>query len=123
MTVLRIIAKMERVLEERLREAVCVGDTDAVQDLVNLGVDVNTRSVNGWYTCHFWIYFDLSSRAIREDAYRLISRDIRYRNRMMEFVLAINILSELISNLVFYFGKLHSDMTQIYEILFIQVFL
>lgn len=40
----------KRVLEERLREAVCVGDTDAVQDLVNLGVDVNARQpVGGWY--------------------------------------------------------------------------
>lgn len=49
---------MERVLEERLREAVCIGDTDAVQDLVNLGVDVNARqSVTGWYLS-FWIYFD-----------------------------------------------------------------
>lgn len=39
----------KRVLEERLREAVCVGDTDAVQNLVNLGVDVNARqAVSGW---------------------------------------------------------------------------
>jgi len=50
---------MERVLlEERLREAVCIGDTDVVQDLVNLGVDVNARqSVTGWYLS-LWIYFD-----------------------------------------------------------------
>lgn len=40
----------EQILEERLRKAACIGDTDVVQELVNLGVDVNTRhSVNGWY--------------------------------------------------------------------------
>ncbi|CAD1468820.1 unnamed protein product [Heterotrigona itama] len=38
------------VLEERLRKAACVGDTDVVQELLNLGVDVNARqSYNGWY--------------------------------------------------------------------------
>ena len=37
------------ILEEQLREAACVGDTDAVQELVNLGVDVNARhAINGW---------------------------------------------------------------------------
>jgi len=51
--------KMERVLEERLREAVCLGDTDAVQDLVNLGVDVNARQpVNGWYYL-FYLCFNI----------------------------------------------------------------
>jgi len=41
---------MERVLEERLRERVCLGDTEAVQDLLTLGVDVNAREpVSGWY--------------------------------------------------------------------------
>lgn len=40
----------KRILEERLRKAACVGDTDVVQELLNLGVDVNARhSVNGWY--------------------------------------------------------------------------
>lgn len=48
-SVLRRDMDTKRILEERLREAVCVGDTDAVQDLVNLGVDVNARQpVSGW---------------------------------------------------------------------------
>lgn len=47
----------KRILEERLRKAACVGDTDVVQELLNLGVDVNTRhSVNGWYFI-FIIYY------------------------------------------------------------------
>lgn len=67
---------MERVLEERLREAVCVGDTDAVQELVNLGVDVNARhSVNGWYA------LDLLRSAFPKDA--SISCDVQYRNRII----------------------------------------
>ncbi|EZA56410.1 hypothetical protein DMN91_009839 [Ooceraea biroi] len=45
---------MERVLEERLREAVCVGDVDAVQEFINLGVDVNARQpVSGWTALHW----------------------------------------------------------------------
>lgn len=57
---------MERVLEERLREAVCIGDTDAVQDLVNLGVDVNARqSVTGWYLS-LWIYFDIFAQRSKD---------------------------------------------------------
>lgn len=50
------------VLEERLRKAACVGDTDVVQELLNLGVDVNARqSYNGWYfflnlLCTFHIF-------------------------------------------------------------------
>ncbi|XP_015179404.1 PREDICTED: ankyrin repeat domain-containing protein 40-like isoform X2 [Polistes dominula] len=44
----------KQVLEERLRKASCIGDTDAVQELVNLGVDVNTRhNVNGWTPLHW----------------------------------------------------------------------
>ncbi|KAF7381607.1 ankyrin repeat domain-containing protein 40-like [Vespula maculifrons] len=44
----------EQILEERLRKAACIGDTDVVQELVNLGVDVNTRhSVNGWTPLHW----------------------------------------------------------------------
>ncbi|KAK2588923.1 hypothetical protein KPH14_001779 [Odynerus spinipes] len=37
----------KHILEGRLREAVCIGDTDVVQELINLGVDVNAR-VDGW---------------------------------------------------------------------------
>ncbi|KAJ8678873.1 hypothetical protein QAD02_014660 [Eretmocerus hayati] len=43
-----------KLLEEKLREAACVGDTDAVQGLINLGVDVNTQhSINGWTPLHW----------------------------------------------------------------------
>lgn len=39
----------KKILEDHLREAACVGDTDAVQELINLGVDVNAKhSINGW---------------------------------------------------------------------------
>lgn len=44
------MSNFERVLEERLREKVCLGDIEAVQDLLNLGVDVNApEPVSGWY--------------------------------------------------------------------------
>lgn len=38
-----------RILEGRLRQATCDGDTEAVQELLNLGVDVNARFVDTWY--------------------------------------------------------------------------
>ncbi|XP_011646691.1 ankyrin repeat domain-containing protein 40-like [Pogonomyrmex barbatus] len=45
---------MERMLEERLRERVCLGDADGVQDLLNLGVNVNAREpVSGWTALHW----------------------------------------------------------------------
>lgn len=41
---------MASVLEEKLREAACVGDIEAVQALVAQNVNVNSQnSVNGWY--------------------------------------------------------------------------
>ncbi|CAL1679626.1 unnamed protein product [Lasius platythorax] len=70
---------MERVLEERLREAVCVGDTDAVQDLVNLGVDVNTRSVNGWTALHWACkqgYLDVAALLLKNGADKNLRSDI-----------------------------------------------
>ncbi|KYN04077.1 PREDICTED: ankyrin repeat domain-containing protein 40-like [Cyphomyrmex costatus] len=45
---------MERMLEERLRERVCLDDTEAVQDLLTLGVEVNAREpVSGWTALHW----------------------------------------------------------------------
>ncbi|KZC14655.1 Ankyrin repeat domain-containing protein 40 [Dufourea novaeangliae] len=42
------------VLEERLKEAVCFGDIEAVQQLLNIGVDVNAQNFhNGWTPLHW----------------------------------------------------------------------
>lgn len=42
--------EMTKVLEERMREAARNGNTDVVQDLVDMGIDVNARQPdNGWY--------------------------------------------------------------------------
>ncbi|XP_017790345.1 PREDICTED: ankyrin repeat domain-containing protein 40-like [Habropoda laboriosa] len=43
----------EKKFEECLRTAVCVDDTDAVQKLLNLGVNVNARDANGWTPLHW----------------------------------------------------------------------
>ncbi|KAM0726863.1 Ankyrin repeat domain-containing protein 40 [Formica fusca] len=71
---------MERVLEERLREAVCVGDTDAVQDLVNLGVDVNARqSVTGWTALHWACkqgYLDVAALLLKNGADKNLRSEI-----------------------------------------------
>lgn len=41
---------MEKLFEERLRERASVGDIEGVQDLLNLGIDVNAREPgSGWY--------------------------------------------------------------------------
>lgn len=70
----------KRVLEERLREAVCVGDTDAVQDLVNLGVDVNARqSVGGWTALHWACkkgYLDVAALLLKNGADRNVRSEI-----------------------------------------------
>ena len=40
---------MRKVLEERMREAARNGNTDVLQDLVDMGIDVNARQPdNGW---------------------------------------------------------------------------
>lgn len=71
---------MERVLEERLREVVCVGDTDAVQELVNLGVDVNARhSVNGWTALHWACkqgYLDVAALLLKNGADKNLRSDL-----------------------------------------------
>lgn len=41
---------MANVLEEKLREAACVGDSEAVLNILSQNIDVNSQnSVNGWY--------------------------------------------------------------------------
>jgi len=43
-----------KVLEEQLREAACIGDTEAVRELINIGVDVNAKhAINGWTPLHW----------------------------------------------------------------------
>jgi hypothetical protein len=38
-----------KVLEDSLREASCVGDIEVVEELLNKGVNVNTKhDINGW---------------------------------------------------------------------------
>lgn len=42
------------MLEERLREAIYIGDTDVVQEQINLGADVNSRCIfDGWTPLHW----------------------------------------------------------------------
>lgn len=41
---------MANILEEKLREAACVGDTEAVLNILSQNIDINSQnSVNGWY--------------------------------------------------------------------------
>lgn len=40
---------MASILEEKLREAACLGDTEAVETLLAQNVNVNSQNpVNGW---------------------------------------------------------------------------
>ena len=40
---------MDKQQEEKLREAACVGDEEAVRALVEKGVNINSQhSMNGW---------------------------------------------------------------------------
>ncbi|XP_076646113.1 ankyrin repeat domain-containing protein 40 [Halictus rubicundus] len=49
----------KKILGERLREAASVGDADAVQELLNLGADVNARyNDNGWTALHWACKYD-----------------------------------------------------------------
>ncbi|KOX68897.1 Ankyrin repeat domain-containing protein 40 [Melipona quadrifasciata] len=68
------------VLEERLRKAACVGDTDIVQELLNLGVDVNARqSYNGWTALHWACkkgYLDVAALLLKNGADKNIRSDI-----------------------------------------------
>lgn len=41
---------MSNLLEEKLREASCIGDTDAVLALLSENVNINSKNpINGWY--------------------------------------------------------------------------
>ncbi|XP_003491648.1 ankyrin repeat domain-containing protein 40-like [Bombus vosnesenskii] len=70
----------KRILEERLRKAACVGDTDVVQELLNLGVDVNARhSVNGWTPLHWACkkgYLDVAALLLKNGADKNIRSEI-----------------------------------------------
>lgn len=38
-----------KILEEKLREAACIGDIDAVAELLAKGIDPNAKhKINGW---------------------------------------------------------------------------
>lgn len=71
---------MERMLEERLRERVCLGDTDGVQDLLNLGVDVNAREpVSGWTALHWACkegYLDIAALLLKNGADKNLRSEI-----------------------------------------------
>ena len=41
-------------MEEQLREAACIGDTEAIETLIKNGVDVNDKhKINGWTALHW----------------------------------------------------------------------
>ncbi|KAB0793168.1 hypothetical protein PPYR_12788 [Photinus pyralis] len=45
---------MENILEEKLREAACTGDTEALQSLIAQNIDINSQNVvNGWTALHW----------------------------------------------------------------------
>lgn len=53
----RILDEMRKVFEERMREAARNDNIDIIQDLVDMGIDINARQPdNGWYLfviiCH-----------------------------------------------------------------------
>lgn len=46
----RILDEMRKVFEERMREAARNDNMDIIQDLVDMGIDINARQPdNGWY--------------------------------------------------------------------------
>ncbi|KAF5287501.1 hypothetical protein FQA39_LY04129 [Lamprigera yunnana] len=45
---------MASILEEKLREAACMGDAEVVQTLISQNIDINSRnSLNGWTALHW----------------------------------------------------------------------
>ena len=41
-------------MEEKLREAACHGDIEAIQALISSGIDVNSKhKMNGWTALHW----------------------------------------------------------------------
>ncbi|XP_011873512.1 PREDICTED: ankyrin repeat domain-containing protein 40-like [Vollenhovia emeryi] len=71
---------MERMLEDRLRERVCVGDTDGVKDLLNLGVDVNARDPDSGWTALHWAckegYLDMVALLLKSGADETLRSEI-----------------------------------------------
>ncbi|XP_012232736.1 ankyrin repeat domain-containing protein 40-like [Linepithema humile] len=63
---------MRKVLEERMREAARNGNTDVLQDLVDMGIDVNARQPdNGWTALHWACkkgYLDVAALLLKNGA-------------------------------------------------------
>lgn len=44
-----VLSEMANIAEEKLREAACIGDLEALQTLISQNVNLNSQnSVNGW---------------------------------------------------------------------------
>ncbi|XP_076379268.1 ankyrin repeat domain-containing protein 40 [Megalopta genalis] len=69
----------KKMLGERLRKAASVGDTDAVKELLNLGVDVNAQHIhNGWTALHWACkngYVDVAALLLKNGADKNIRSD------------------------------------------------
>lgn len=41
--------ELQKILEEKLREAACIGNFETVSELLDKGIDPNTKhAINGW---------------------------------------------------------------------------
>ncbi|XP_011494301.1 PREDICTED: ankyrin repeat domain-containing protein 40-like [Ceratosolen solmsi marchali] len=44
----------KKIFEEQLRYVACMGDTNGIEKLLNIGIDINTRhAINGWTPLHW----------------------------------------------------------------------
>ncbi|XP_076764170.1 ankyrin repeat domain-containing protein 40 isoform X1 [Xylocopa sonorina] len=70
----------KRILEERLKKAVWSGHTDVIQELLNLGVDVNARNpIDGWTPLHWACkkgFLDIAALLLKNGADKNIRSDI-----------------------------------------------
>lgn len=67
-----VSCERRKVLEERMREAARNGNTDVVQDLVDIGIDVDARQPdNGWTALHWACkkgYLDVAALLLKNGA-------------------------------------------------------